>query len=100
MPSPTSSYESDDEAILKIDINNTAAHQTIHPTKRTTTSNFRGRLSCEQKDVDIVVSTLCTDGFDSTVRIVTRSKNETPDEKNSTIHERWVQVLLLTNTLM
>ncbi|PVH95033.1 hypothetical protein DM02DRAFT_675778 [Periconia macrospinosa] len=90
------SYESeikyDNKFIFKIDINNAASHQTIHTAKRTTTSNFGGRLTYEQKNLDIIASTLYRDDAEQNLRIITKSKRETGDEKSSTVHERWVHL--------
>lgn len=80
----------DDDFILKIDINNAASHQTIYTAKRTTSSNFHGRLTYVPKYLDIVASTLYRDDTEVNLRIITKSQKEITDEQRSKIHERWV----------
>ena len=49
---------SDNDLILTIDLNTTAADQIVHAAKRTTTSNFQSKLKGQQQSLDIVASTI------------------------------------------
>ncbi|CAI6341476.1 unnamed protein product [Periconia digitata] len=86
----TSDYESDDDLILKIDLNNAASHQAIYTAKRATT-NFRRRDEYRQESLGIVASTLYRDDDGMSLRVITSPKKSDPDEQTST-RERWVHL--------
>jgi hypothetical protein len=84
-------YELDNGLILKIDINTTASDQVIHAARRTTTSNFQGRLKIQQQDLAIVASTLFS-GVESGagLRVIKASNPQGSDESDSKTRDRWM----------
>jgi hypothetical protein len=84
-------YGSDDGLILTIDLNTAASDQIIHAAKRTTTSNFQGRLKGQQQNLAIVASTLLSgvEG-DVSLRVIKSSKPPSSDEGDTKTRDRWV----------
>ncbi|KAJ4305064.1 hypothetical protein N0V90_000594 [Kalmusia sp. IMI 367209] len=84
-------YESDDDLIYTIDLNNTTFNQAVH-TARTATSDFRTRLNYQQEYRDIVACTIYRGADDINLRVITSSDSQNSNEKDSSTRERWVHV--------
>jgi hypothetical protein len=79
--------ESDDDLILSLDLNTSAADQIVRAAKRTTT-NFQSRLKGQQETLDIVGSTILSGvEKDLILRVIKASK---PQHDKSKARERWV----------
>lgn len=87
-------YEYDDKLILKIDLSNAAFDQAILTArKRTTTSNFPSKLSCEQEHHSILACTVHQGTDAANLRVITRSRTQDNTSGMKTAaQERWMSV--------